>query len=55
MVFIRKGGKTPGPLAGETIMTKNYGGGDIEVSRLTLTAADRVVIFDDLLGRLREP
>ena len=25
-VFIRKGGKTPGPLAGESITTKNYGG-----------------------------
>eukprot|EP01050_Picozoa_sp_SAG11_P032085 SAG11_NODE_10258_length_843_cov_1.807796_1_plen_141_part_00 len=51
MVFVRNGGKTPGPLAGSAVTTKNYGqGGDLEVSRLTLSDRDSVVILDDLLA-----
>jgi adenine phosphoribosyltransferase len=50
LVFGRKRGKTPGPVSEASIAQKNYGGGGVEVSRLTLGLGDVVVILDDILA-----
>jgi len=50
MEFARSSGKTPGPMQSAEVKHKNYGGGVLEVSSLSLGPGDIAVIVDDILA-----
>jgi len=50
MEFARSSGKTPGPMQAAEVKHKNYGGGVLEVSSLSLGPGDVAVIVDDVLA-----